>query len=59
MTFLASQYQIAEKFDKEQFKRIKFQFHEVLGKKEEEICSLVKIVRVLNTSKDVLFEGVL
>ncbi|CAI9290472.1 unnamed protein product [Lactuca saligna] len=38
---------------------MKFRFHVVLGKKEEEIWSLVKIVRVLGITKDVLFEGML
>lgn len=43
MMFLSSQYQIAKKFDEEEFKRMKYRFHAVPGKKEEEIWSLVKI----------------
>lgn len=58
--FIFSQYQIVDKFeDKEEYKILKLIFHVVLGKREEEICSLVKIVKVLNISKDVLFKGVL
>ena len=60
MMFMAAQYQIIDKFkDKDEYNRLKIDFHAILGKKEEEIWSLVKIVRVLNISKDVLFEGVL
>lgn len=58
--FISSQYQLVNKFeDKEEFKRLKLRFHVVLGKKEEEVWSLVKIVKVLNISKDTLFEGLL
>lgn len=60
MFVMAEQYQIAEKFEgKNDYKRMKMRFHAVLGKREEEIWSLVKIVRVLNISKDILFEGIL
>lgn len=60
MMFAAKQYQIADKFeDKEEFKRMKIRFHEILRKRKKEIWSLVKIVHVLNISKDVLFKGVL
>lgn len=60
MMFMATQYQIVDKFvDKEEYKRLKIRFHVVLGKREEEIWSLVKIVRVIHINKDVLFEGVL
>lgn len=57
--FISSQYQLADKFeDKEEF-RMKLRFHVVLGKKEEEVWSLFKIVKVLNISKDTMFEGLL
>ena len=60
MMYLSSQYQIVDKFDdREEFKKLMFRFHAVLGKEEEEVWSLVKTVRVLNICKDVLFEGVL
>ena len=45
MMFMAAQYQIANKFeDKEEYKRMKIRFHAVLGKREEKIWSLAKIV---------------
>ena len=60
MMYISSQYQIVDKFeDKEEFERLKLRFNAVLGKTEEEIWSLVKIVKVLKFSKDVLFKGVL
>lgn len=60
MMFITSQYQIVDQFqDKEEFKRLKIRFHAVVGKEEEEVWSLVKIVRVLSISKDILFEEVL
>ncbi|CAI9295554.1 unnamed protein product [Lactuca saligna] len=53
MMFMAEQYQIFDKFEgKEEYKRMKIQFHAILGKREVDIWSLVKIVRVLNISKD-------
>lgn len=60
MMFVDDQFEVAEKYkDKIEFKCMKFHFHAVLGKREEEVWSLIKIVRVLNISKDVLFEGML
>lgn len=60
MMFISSQYQLVDKFDdKEEYKRLKLRFHVVLGMKEEEVWSLVKIVKVLNISKDTLFERLL
>lgn len=38
---------------------MKFRFHVVLGKKEEEVYSLVKVTRVLGIEKGILFEGML
>ena len=58
--FISAQYQLVDKFeDKDEYKRLKLRFHAMLGKKEEEVWSLVKIVKVLNISKDTLFEGLL
>lgn len=60
MMFVSAQYQLVDKFDdKEEYKKLKLRLHTVLGKKEEEVWSLVKIVKVLNISKDALFEGLL
>ena len=60
MMFMDTQYQIVDKYAyKEEYKQLKVRFHVVLGKREEEILSLVKIVRVIHINKDVLFEGVL
>ena len=56
MMFISAQYQIVDKFeDKEEYKRLKLRFHAVIGKREEDIWSLVKIVNVLNILKDVFF----
>lgn len=59
MMFLSSQYQIADKIDREELRRMKFRIHVVLGMRAKEIWSLIKIVRVLKISKDVLFEEIL
>lgn len=60
MMFINAQHQIVDKFEnKEEFKHLKLRFLVVLGKELEEFWSLVKIVRVLNISKDVFFEDVL
>ena len=60
MTFISAQYQLIDKFeDREEFKKLKMRFHVVLRKKEEEIWSLVKIVKVLGITKDQLFKGLL
>lgn len=60
MMFMVAQYQIVYKYeDIEEYKWLKIWFHVFLGKREEEIWSLVKIVWVLNISKDILFKGVL
>ena len=51
---------LVDKFeDKEEYKKLKLRFHVVLGKKDEEVWSLLKIVKVLIVSKDKLFEGLL
>ena len=60
MMFISAQYQLVDKFDdKEVYKKLKLRFHAVLGKKKEEVWSLVKIVKDLSVSKDKLFEGLL
>lgn len=60
MTFISAQYQLIDIFeDKEEFKMLKMRFHDVLGKKKEEIWSLVYFFKVLGITKDQLFEGLL
>ncbi|CAI9281248.1 unnamed protein product [Lactuca saligna] len=60
MMFISAQYQSVDKFDgKEEYKRLKFKFHAVLVNKEDEVWSLVKIVKDLSVSHDKLFEGLL
>lgn len=52
MMFVSPQYQIIDKFeDKEKYKKLKMRFHVVLGKREEDMWSVVKIVRVLGIIK--------
>ena len=43
--------------DKDEYKRLKMRFHAGVGKKEEEVWSLVKIVKVMNISRENLFKG--
>lgn len=58
--FISAQYQLIDKFkDKKEFKKLKMKFHAVLGKKDEENWSLVKIVKVLGVTKDQLLKGLL
>lgn len=45
--------------DPDEFMKLKIHFHIVLGKKEKDVWSLVKIVKVLPIVPDILFEGVL
>lgn len=60
MMFIYAQYQLIDKFDdKDVYKRLKLRFHVVLGKKEEEVWSFVKIVKVLNISRECFFESLL
>ena len=60
MMFLDEQFELADKYkDKTEFKCLKFRVHVVLGKKDEDVWSLVKIFQVLGISKEVLFEGML
>lgn len=60
MMFVSSQYQLVDKFeDKNEYNKLSMKFHAVLGKKEEEFWSSDKIVKVLNISRESLFEGLL
>lgn len=60
MMFISASYQLVDKFeDKEEYMKLKLRFHVVIGNKEEEVWSLIKIVKVLNISKETLFEGML
>ena len=44
MMFLDEQFELADKYkDKTEFKCLKFRVHVVLGKKDEDVWSLVKI----------------
>lgn len=60
MLFTYSQFKITDNFnDKEEFKRLKIIFHAILGKNEVEVCSIVKIVKVMIIVRDSFFEGLL
>lgn len=60
LMFDFSQFKLAEKFnDKDEYKNLKFYFHAVLDKNEEEVWSPMKIVRVILIFPDVLFEGLM
>ena len=60
MMFIFARYQLIDKFeDKEEYKRLKLRFHAILGNKEEVVWSLVKMVKVLNISRESLFENLL
>ena len=60
MMFIPARYQLIDKFeDKEEYKRLKLRFHAILGNKEEVVWSLVKMVKVLNISRESLFENLL
>lgn len=51
---------IVEKFkNKEEFKCLKLCFHAVLGKVQEEVWWLMKIIQLLRITNDVLFENFL
>lgn len=48
MMFISARYRLVARFeDKDEYKRLKMRFNVVLGKKEEEFWSSVKIVKVL------------
>lgn len=60
MLFTSSQFNFADNLnDKDKYKKLKIIFHAVLGKTEDEVWSLVKIVNVMTIMPDVLFEGLL
>ena len=60
MMFLTAQYKTVDQFkDKYDFIHMKLRFHAVLGKEQEEVWSLVKIVQVISITKDVFFENML
>lgn len=60
LMFAFNQFKLAESFeDKDEYKRLKIRFHVVLGKSEEEVWSLVKIVKVISIVPDVLFQGLM
>lgn len=60
MMFVSTQYKLVDQFnDQEEYKRLKMRFHAVLGKKEEEVWSSVKIFKVMNISREGMFEGLL
>lgn len=46
-------------YDTKEYKSMKIVYHVVLGKNGEDVCSLVKIVKLIWTTPDVMFEGVL
>lgn len=45
--------------DQDEYKKLKVCFHALHGKSGEELCSLVKILKVLLVVPDVLFEGLM
>ena len=58
--FTSSQFNIVENFnDKEEFKRLNIRFHTLLAKNEEDVCSPMSIIKVLNTTRDSMFIGML
>lgn len=58
--FTFAQFKLAENYnDPKEFKKLKIPFHAVLGKTEEDVFSLVKIVKIISINLDTLFEGVL
>ncbi|CAI9259193.1 unnamed protein product [Lactuca saligna] len=58
--FTSSQFKIVENFnDIDEFKRPNIRFHAVLGKNEEDICSPMKIMKMMTIICDKLFEGLL
>lgn len=58
--FIFAQFKLADNLhEDEAFKYVKMRFHTVLGKKEEEIWSLKKIVKLVSISNDDVFENLL
>lgn len=57
--FPFAQFKLAENYqDSEEYKSMKIRFHVVLEYKEEEVWSLVKIIKLVSITPDVIFEGV-
>ncbi|CAI9282257.1 unnamed protein product [Lactuca saligna] len=55
-----SQFKLVENYQyREKLKNLKIRFHAVLGKIEEELWLLVKIIKFLSVTPDVILEGVL
>lgn len=60
MLFTSSQFKIADKFnDKHEFRKLKVLLHTVLGKNEDEVWSLVKIIKVMTIIYECLCIGML
>ncbi|KAL7582500.1 hypothetical protein Lser_V15G44572 [Lactuca serriola] len=60
MMIITAQYKIIKKISNEDdFLHMKIRFHAVVVKEPEELWSLVKIIRVINISKDVMFENMI
>ena len=60
LLFIFTQFKLAETFkDKEELKKLKFCFHVVLGRSEEEEWPSMKVIRVVSIVQDVLFESIL
>ena len=58
MLFTSPEFKLANNFnDKNEYKRLKIRFHAILGKNEDEVWSLVKIVKVMKIKRETLFEG--
>lgn len=58
--FTFTQFKLADNFsDTEEFKRMKIRFHFALFKKEEDVWSLVKYVKLISITTDSMFKGVL
>lgn len=54
--FTFAQFKLAGNYqDIEEYQSIKIRFHFVLGKKEEEIWSLMKIIKLVSITPDVIF----
>lgn len=45
--------------DKNEYKNLKIRFQAILGKNEEDVRYLVKIMKVMKIERDTLFEGLL
>lgn len=58
--FTFAQFKLAKKiYDTEEYKSMKIRFYAILGKKEEDVWSLVKITKLVSITLDVVFKGVI